>query len=164
MAEEREGRGGGIVSRLSQKVGPLPVWGWGAIALVLGIVVIAWRSKSSSSGSTSGSTLSSNGVDLSSLVAQGQPMPYYGGDYYQNASDYPNNTGVINNGGTNTNVVGSRPTFTALPAYSRLPGNHPVPAAATTFLTQSAGTGQYAGLSGSYFQAINHGGNVLIPG
>lgn len=172
MAEERETGKPGIMGALSRKVGPLPTWAWGLVALVVGIIFIAWRSKSSGSGTT-GSTLSSNGVDLSSLVAQGQPMPYYGGDYYQNAPNYPGNSGTIVNGDVNGPIPATGIAGTILPAYRPIATPTSIPQAVTvvappmgtSYLRQSnSPTPGSALYGGNYYNSIYQGGNVLIPG
>src|ERR1700761_8481263 len=72
-----EGGGGGVGSVLKRQVGPLPMWGWMGIALLLAIIWYAVQKKKSGSSTTTGagsssgtSTVNSPGGVDSSLVPQ----------------------------------------------------------------------------------------------
>jgi len=73
MSESMPERTGGGGSFLTRKVGPLPMWGWGAIVLLLAVFYAMYSKKkaAASSASTSNSSTvdSPGGVD-SSLVPQ----------------------------------------------------------------------------------------------
>lgn len=83
----------GIGGTLKKKAGPLPVWAW----TLLGIVVFAYylhRKKSAAAAQAaaaqqpqpnSGANLGSN--TLSNLVPTAYPMPYSGGDTFVNITD-----------------------------------------------------------------------------
>jgi len=69
-APERTGGGGNVFTR---KIGPLPMWGWMAIALLFALFFYLWNKNKQSAGAASGSSPSTvntpGGVD-SSLVPQ----------------------------------------------------------------------------------------------
>lgn len=73
MSESASERTGGGGSFLTRKVGPLPMWGWGAIVLLLAVFYAMYSKKKSAAASAStsnSSTVDSPGGVDSSLVPQ----------------------------------------------------------------------------------------------
>jgi hypothetical protein len=73
MSESAPERTGGGGSFLTRKVGPLPMWGWGAIVLLLAVFYAMYSKKKSAAASAStsnSSTVDSPGGVDSSLVPQ----------------------------------------------------------------------------------------------
>ncbi len=72
---------------LKKKVGPLPVWGWGAISTVAGIgaIIIIRRRKAAAAAATAGDTTSSDGstlgtpADATTAVGDSGEQSYYYG-------------------------------------------------------------------------------------
>lgn len=72
------GQGQGIAGRFGQKFGPLPLWGWMGIVLVLALLYSGWRAKKSAS-STSDQTQSD--ADAAAGVGGNQYPPIVFQDY-----------------------------------------------------------------------------------
>jgi LysM repeat protein len=103
-APESRSSGGNVFTR---KVGPLPMWGWMAIALVLAFVFYLYKkhtssSSSTSSGSNSATNNSPGGVD-SSLVPQFVNQTYVNGSPPAAPSITNNTTTTTDSNDTNSN-------------------------------------------------------------
>src|SRR5580692_3803435 len=114
--------GGNVFTR---KLGPLPMWGWMAIALVLAIVYYAFKKHTSSSttAQTSATDNTPGGVD-SSLVPQFVNQTYVD----QSPPAAPNITSNVNSNDINSNntaPTGNTTTSTITPPAPRPPAPAP---------------------------------------
>lgn len=169
-----------IKDTLTEKAGPLPVWGWAGIGFVLVVGYVIWKKKQAMNAQAAAATNQAgssnlNNVPISNLTVAAQPMPYQAGDTFVNvtgggASSTATATGTGGTGGTATvtppaTPAPKTPVTTPKPPAKTLPAPSPPPPPATTTQQNKVTVCPYPAWCGSLWGIAQHyyGNGALWP-